>query len=148
MSRHPPFILVNPTVRANAVRAVEQAPDGWQVVVKPSTRSLDQNAYLHKLFTELAAKKEWYGKRFTMLTWKRLCMASWLREKGEQPELIPALDGHGVDIVFEHTSELTIPECAELIEWTLSFGAQNGVEFSPNPNVPTDWRFNSIPRRE
>jgi hypothetical protein len=42
-----------------------------------------------------------------MEVWKRLCMASWLREQGEKPLMIPALDGHGFDVVFEKTSKLS-----------------------------------------
>ena len=64
-----------------------------------------------------------------MLTWKRLVTASWLREQGEQPELIPALDGNGFDVIFEKTSKLGKKKFSALIEWTTAFAVQNGVEF-------------------
>ena len=47
-----------------------------------------------------------------------------------QEEVLPALDGHGVDIVFERTSRLTRAECAELMEYVYAWGAQHGVRFS------------------
>lgn len=108
---------------------VAATPAGHFVTIAPPSRKLIQNALLHALLTDLHEQCEWHGKRFTVLTWKRLCMASWLREKGEQPELIPALDGNGFDIVFEKTSELSVQECGELIDWIYAFGAQNGVKF-------------------
>ena len=41
--------------------------------------------------------------------------------------MLPALDGHGVDIVFRRTSQLTRSECAELIEFVLAWAAEHGV---------------------
>ena len=61
--------------------------------VKPS---IDVNAVL----TDIAKQVKWHGQAFDVVTWKRLCMASWLREKNEQPQLIPALDGKGLTMPF------------------------------------------------
>ena len=63
-------------------------------------------------------------------TWKRLLTAGWLRARGESVEILPAIDGHGVDVVFRRTSNLTIKECAELIEYVHAWGAEQGVRFS------------------
>lgn len=41
--------------------------------------------------------------------------------------MLPAVDGHGVDIVFRRTSELTRSECAELIEFVLAWSAERGA---------------------
>ncbi len=108
---------------------VAKYPSGYVLRIDPPKRKLVQNALLHACLTDLHEQAEWYGKRFSVLTWKRLCTASWLREKGEQPELIPALDGNGFDIVFEKTSEMSVTQIAELIDWIYAFGAQNGVTF-------------------
>ncbi len=99
------------------------------VQIREATRTSEQNALLHAALTDIAEQVVWHGKKLSVVTWKRLCTASWLREMGEQPELIPALDGNGFDIVFERTSGLTVPQMTALIEWTLAFGAQNGVTF-------------------
>jgi hypothetical protein len=85
--------------------------------VKPETRNSEQNALLHAILTDIAKEREWAGKRRDVETWKRLLVAAWLRARGESVEVLPALDGHGVDVVFRRTSNLTKGECAELIDF-------------------------------
>jgi hypothetical protein len=41
--------------------------------------------------------------------------------------MLPALDGHGVDIVFRRTSQLTKAECAELSEFVMAWAAERGI---------------------
>jgi hypothetical protein len=95
------------------------------VDIKPETRSADQNAKLHAELGEIAERVEWAGKKRDVETWKRLMTAAWLRARGESIEFLPALDGHGVDIVFRRTSELTRGECAELIEFVIAWKAEH-----------------------
>ena len=98
------------------------------IEVKQETRSLAENAMLHSLLTKISQKIEWAGKKRDVDTWKRLLTAAWGRAKGENLEILPAIDGHGVDIVFRHTSKLMRSECAELIEYVLCWASQNGVD--------------------
>lgn len=100
------------------------------VTIKEKDRSGDQNRALHAMLSDISKQVEHYGKKFDVETWKRLCTAAWLREEGEQAQLIPALDGNGFDVVFVHTSKLTINQCASLIEWISAYGAQSGVRWS------------------
>lgn len=99
------------------------------IEVKPETRSLAQNALLHAALIDIANQVSWHGKKFDALVWKRLCVASWLREKNQTPDLIPALDGNGFDVVYEKTSKLTVTQCSELLEWCFAFGAEHDVKF-------------------
>lgn len=103
----------------------------WEIIIRPAQakRTIEQNAKLHAILNEIAQQVEWEGRKFTAVVWKRLCMASWLRETGERPMLIPALDGSGVDIIFERTSKLNTRQCASLTEWCLAFGAEHNVRF-------------------
>jgi len=41
-----------------------------------------------------------------------LSTAAMLREAGESPDLIPSLDGHGVDIIYEKTSHMKVDALA------------------------------------
>ena len=95
--------------------------------VKPQKRSSPQNARLHAMLTELSAKCDWCGQKLPMEVWKRLCMAAWMREERQSPQLVPALDGHGVDIIYERTSKLSKDECGRLMEWIEAFAAERGV---------------------
>lgn len=115
--------------RSNAIRAVQEANDGYCVTISEPTRSLAENSLLHALITEIAKKIEWAGKKRDVETWKRLLVAAWCRVNGEAMEILPALDGHGVDIVPARTSKLSKKECADLIEFIYAWGAQSGIEW-------------------
>ena len=91
------------------------------------TRNNDQNARLHAMLSDLAKQVEWHGQKFTGEVWKRLCVASYLRENNESPILVPSLDGNGVDIIYEKTSKMSKKVMSELIEWVSCFGAENNV---------------------
>lgn len=91
--------------------------------VKPEKRNNEQNALLHATLAEIARTREWAGQKRDIEVWKRLLTAAWLRARGESVEILPALDGHGVDVVFRRTSDLTKSECAELITFIQAWEA-------------------------
>ena len=97
------------------------------------TRSSEQNAKLHAMLTEIAKQVEWAGKKRSVDIWKRLVVASWLRAEGEAVEYLPALDGHGVDIIFERTSRMSKAQLSGLIEYMHAWGAENNVVWSDKP---------------
>ena len=109
------------------LKAMLMAGHRMVVEVKQEKRSLAENAMLHALLTQISKQVEWAGKKRDVETWKRLLTAAWMRARGEHIEMLPALDGHGVDIVFRRTSQLTRSECAELIEFVLAWAADHGV---------------------
>lgn len=131
-----PFRLVHDAARQNACKAIMAAEDGMVVTIREPTRSLEQNAALHAHLSDIADQVEWHGKRLSLDVWKRLCTAAWLREIGESPEMIPALDGKGFDVIFEKTSKMTVKQMSSLIEWVTAFGAENGAEFKEPPAIP------------
>ena len=94
------------------------------------TRSSDANAKLHAMLSDLSKQVEWHGQKFTCEVWKRLCVASYLREQNESPMLVPSLDGQGVDIIYQKTSKMSKKVMSELIEWVSCFGAENNVVWS------------------
>lgn len=95
-----------------------------------ASRNSDQNRKLHAMFQDLERQVKWHGQELPAGVWKRLCTAAWLREEGERPAMIPALDGIGVDVIFERTSKLSVKRCASLITWVDAFGAEHGVSWS------------------
>ena len=111
------------------IKAMTVAGHRLVLEVRPEKRSDAQNRLLHSVLQDIAQQVDWHGKKFDVVTWKRLCMAAWLREAGGNPELIPALDGSGFDVIYERTSKLNKTQCSELIEWCFAFGADHGVKF-------------------
>lgn len=121
------FNLISHSVKLRACEAIMSAAEGMRVEIKERKRSLDQNAKLHATLGDIAKQVPWAGNKRDIETWKRLMTAAWLRARGDQVEFLPALDGHGVDVVFRRTSDLTVSEVAELIEYINAWVAENQV---------------------
>jgi hypothetical protein len=117
------LILAHPEARRRAVAAVQEAQEGYRVTIEPPRRGLDINAALHAMLGEIADRVPWAGKLRSIEVWKRLLVAAWSRAVGDQIELLPALDGHGVDIVFRRTSEMTQAEVRDLMAYIESWAA-------------------------
>lgn len=103
------------------------------VTVTEPKRTLAENALLHALLSQVARQIEWAGKKRDLETWKRLMVSAWCRTRGESIEVLPALDGHGVDLVPVRTSKLSRRDCAELIEFVYAWGADQGITWDDNP---------------
>jgi hypothetical protein len=99
-----------------------------EVEVRKPKRNNEQNARLHATIDEIATVVPWAGKLREPEIWKRLLVAAWLRAKGSQIEVLPALDGHGVDLVYAPTSSLTRDELSDLLEFVESWAAVNVPE--------------------
>ena len=121
------FILVHKQAKQNAARALAMAPDGFVVTIAPAVRDGQHNSALHALLTEVAKTQTWCGRRWSQDTWKRLLVAAWARAEGRQVLELPALDGHGVDIVFKRTSLLNNAEVQSLIEYIHAWKAQESA---------------------
>ncbi|MGX5662225.1 recombination protein NinB [Diaphorobacter nitroreducens] len=104
--------------------------------VRPEKRSNPQNRLLHALIADIAAQVEWAGAKRDAEVWKRLLTAAWSRVHGQHVEVLPALDGHGVDLVPARTSKLTKAECADLCTFIEAWGAEHGVRFT----APEGWQ--------
>lgn len=122
------FILAHTEARHRAMSCVAEAPQGYTVTVQEPRRNSDINAALHARLGEIADRVEWAGKRWDVETWKRLLVAAWTRATGERTLILPALDGHGVDIVFRRTSKMTQREMSDLIEFINAWAAENVPE--------------------
>jgi hypothetical protein len=100
------------------------------IVIKEPDRNGEQNKKLHAMLADISRQVEHAGRKWDVTVWKRLCTAAWLRESGETIQMIPAIDGKGIDVLYERTSKLTVSKCAELIEWVSAFGAEHQVRWT------------------
>jgi hypothetical protein len=104
------------------------------VTIKDQDRSGEQNKALHAMLADISRQVDHAGRKWDVLIWKRLLTAAWLREAGDQPQLIPAVDGHGFDVIYERTSKMSVKQCAELILWVECFGAEHQVRWTQKDN--------------
>lgn len=68
------------------------------------------------MLADIADQLEWAGAKRDLEVWKRLLVAAWLRARGESVEVLPALDGHGIDKELDARQSWTRPNAQSC--WT------------------------------
>ena len=121
------FRLAHDTARQGAIKAIQAAPDGWVVRISEPTRSLEQNALLWPLLTELEQQVDWYGKKLTADDWKDMFTAQMKKAK-----IVPAIDGKGFVACGLRSSHMTKAEFSDLLEMIYAFGAEHDVKWREN----------------
>lgn len=114
--------------RAKARKWLDACPPGYTLWFKPPTRSTDQNKRLWAFLDDIAAQKDWHGKKLTSDDWKSLFSAC-LRGQ----ELVPNLDNNGFVALGARTSEMSPEEMSDLLQLIETWGAQHGVAFTDTP---------------
>ena len=117
------FRLVHAEARRRALETVLNAPDGYIVAVQEPTRSVDQNALLWGVLTDISEQVEWYGRMLSPESWKHIFSASL-----KQQDVVPGLDG-GFVVLGQSTSRMSKREFSDLIELIHAFGFERGVKF-------------------
>lgn len=128
----------------NPVQGYQQLLQVWQwakamlvaghrlvLELRPETRSDAQNRLLHSRINDIRKQLQWAGKRWDTEDWKRLLTAAWCRAHKEGAEMVPAIDGHGFDVLYRRTSKLSRRECADLSEFIMAWGSEQGVQWCP-----------------
>ncbi len=118
--------LTTPVSRQTAIDAIREAPDNYRVEIRQRTRSLDQNAMLHSLLGILSKTLPWaVNGKLSLLPpeeWKALLSASVWQEQ----RMAMGVRG-GFVMLGRSTSKMTISEMGELIEFTIAFATEQGV---------------------
>jgi len=109
--------------RARAMRVIAAAPAGTRIEVKAAKRTLPQNDCMHAMLTDVALQKTHCGRKYTPDQWKVLFMHAC----GREVQFIPALDGSTFIPWGNRSSDLSKAEMSELLEFIISWCAQNGV---------------------
>ena len=116
------IVLTSPAKRDGAKRLIELAPHGAIVNVRKASRTVEQNARMWALLSEISrAKPE--GRELTPEVWKSLFMHA----LGHTQRFEMALDGHGVVPVGFRSSRLTKDEMSDLMEMISEYGARHNV---------------------
>lgn len=119
------FYLINDHVRSNAIAAVINAPAGSVISIGPEKRSLNQNARLWAMLSDIArAKPE--GRQWAPETWK----AAFMHFLGHQVMFCEGLDGTGPFPIGFRSSKLSVRQMSDLIECIFEYGARHGVEWT------------------
>jgi NinB protein len=95
------------------------------LTIEQEKRSLDQNALLWSVLTDLSKSVHWHGEKLTKEEYKDLLTAGLKRQRA-----IPGIDG-GFVVLGSSTSKMTKQEMSDLITLAHSFGDERGVKWSP-----------------
>lgn len=98
-----------------------------------SRRSLEQNAKLWAMLTDISRQVEWYGRHLTSTDWKHVFTAALSKQ-----DVVPGIDG-GFVVLGKSTSAMSSREMSDLIELMTAFGAERSVRFSA-PEDGHVWR--------
>lgn len=120
----PTIHLRSPELRQRAHLLIDRTPDEWVVTVKPPTRTLDQNAKLWAMLSDVSRQVEWHGTTLTPDEWKDVFTAALKRTK-----VVPGIDG-GFVVLGQRTSTMGKALFAELIELIYAFGADQAVQWT------------------
>jgi hypothetical protein len=115
-----------------AIKAAIMAGHRMTVEVKSETRSLQANARMWAMLSDVSKQVDWYGRKLTPEEWKHVFTASLSKQ-----DVVPGIDG-GFVVLGKSTSKMTKSEMAELQELIEAFGAQQGVRFTAPEYVDKD----------
>lgn len=119
-------ILNSKAARERVAKWAMTAPTGTRVEFKEVKRTLEQNAKLWAMLTDVARQVEHAGRRYDTESWKVLFMHA----LGREMSFLPALDGQTFVPIGHRSSDLSKSEMSELIEFIHAWGAEHGVVFS------------------
>jgi hypothetical protein len=116
--------LANDKVRDRAIQMIREAPVGYRVDIKKPARSLDQNALMWPLLTDISQQVVWYGAKLSPDDWKDVLSASLRKAR-----VVPGIDPGTYVPLGMRTSKMSKAEFSALIELIYAFGAERGVVF-------------------
>ena len=118
----PHTVILNSLARRFwAKRLIDAAPDYAVATIKAADRSLDQNAKLWAMISDISTAMP-DGRRHTPEVWKCLFMSAC----GHAVQFENGLDGAPFPIGFR-SSRLSKFQMSELIEFITAYAAQKGV---------------------
>lgn len=117
-------ILCGDLQRARAKQLIDCAPANSVVNIRQQKRTLDQNAKLWAMLSDISRTKP-EGRCHTTDVWKAIFMNAC----GHQVQFVPGLDGEVFPMGFR-SSHLSMEQMIKLIDFIYWYGAQHGVVWS------------------
>ena len=117
--------LTGPRQRMYAHQLIDGAPDYSTVTIVGGDRTIDQNAKMWAMLTDVAmARPE--GRKWPPETWK----CAFMHSLGHQVQFADGLDGSGPFPLGFKTSKLNKQQMSDLIEVIYEYGSRHNVDWS------------------
>ena len=110
--------------RANILREISGLPDGFEVVLREPKRSMEQNAKLWAILSDISTAKP-EGRIYNPEAWKAIFMSA----LGHEVRFVEGLQGEPIPMGYR-SSALRKAQMADLITMALAYGDENGVAWS------------------
>ena len=110
--------------RQRALEAVSRAPEGMILIIKDSTRTLEQNAKFHALCGNAAKTMTYMGRVLALEQWKVLFISGHAIATKVGVDMVPGLEGEFVNI-REPSSQMGVKRMMSLIEYTEAYMANH-----------------------
>lgn len=111
-------------------KGLEGGPVDMTVERHEDARTLDQNAKLWAMCTDVSRQVLWYGERPSPEDWKQIFSAAWKQQK-----TFIGING-GFVVCGVSTRKIVKRDFCDLIEIIYAFGAEHGVKWS-EPSLQT-----------
>jgi hypothetical protein len=122
------FKLVHAEARRNALRFVQEAPEGFVVTVQEPKRNLDQNAAMWPILQAFADQLQWpvNGAMVWMSPdeWKDVLSAAFRKES---VRVAMGMDG-GMVMLGSRTSKFSVREMSDFLEFLNATAAARDVD--------------------
>lgn len=128
------IILTSKEQRDKASRWVQTAPFGTRVEFKQTKRTLPQNSRFWAMLTDVSVQARKLGREHTPEQWRTIFMTA----LGHEMKFLPSLDLKSFIPLGHSSSDLSVSEMSDLMEFITAWGAENGITFNdPAEAAPT-----------
>jgi hypothetical protein len=121
--------LDSDAIREQAIDWIRKAKTGSRVEFKGPARSLDQNSRFWAMLTDCAVQGRINDRRYNTEAWKLMFLHAYAEERGIQIKYLPALNHAGMIPCGRSSSDLSVGEMSELMDFIAAWGAENGIKF-------------------
>lgn len=105
-----------------AMRWIAQAPPGTRLEFKKPVRTIPQNDLMWARLTVIATAVKWHGQKLSTDDWKDLFTGSIRKAR-----MVPNIEDNGFVMLGLHTSDMSVEEMTELLDFIDVFAAQRGI---------------------
>lgn len=96
-------------------------------------RSVQQNARLWAMLSDVSEQMEWAGKKRSPEAWKDIFTAAF-RSAQHELDVVPGING-GFVLLGMHTSSMTVAEMGDLFILIEEFCARNDIRLRDDPQA-------------
>jgi hypothetical protein len=115
--------------REQAIQWIKKAATGSRIEFKGPSRSVDQNSRFWAMLTDVAVQGRINDRRYNTEQWKLMFMHAYAEERGMEIRYLPAINRAGMVPCGRSSSDLSVGEMSELMEFITAWGAENNITF-------------------